>query len=477
MNEFANGLRKTCVSLALGMPVKIISGKLEKLSVNIPILLLFIICIVLPSCSKNESPKGDWILDCGMVEHSDGDYHMVHQMTLDLDRPTIPVEDEENDGTKLTYGTYDFSTMDRVYQGYIDSVTRVSENVYVLHSVDTGWGYTSTDTLRYYPEKDAFSFGFGSDMLFVKEGSVSAENTVGSSPVSERRNNSSLVIWIVIIAAILLVLCIGIKFSGEYDGWEFAIPITAALAVLISIVGYNIVFQDKIPGQLQISSSDGATALLWLYGSMLIIAVSYFWGINIIRRGLADEGYYFSIGCGTWVMVLLMINVFAGMATDFQSFRDISSDFIGSISFKRDLVSGLLACTLALAFLLTIIQIIQFYKKLSPLVATVATVLFPLYVIGGVAMCCSCIPMLIMAIIVYLAVLFFFHGTSSAFKAAAEAASMPEPVNRHSPDEIEFFESGSAVRTSAQRYMGDIYITSDGRKFIKEGDQVKPYEP
>lgn len=461
MNDWAIGLRKTLESLTLG----------------IPLLLLAMICMALSSCSKNESPKGEWILDCGMVEHYYGDYHMIHHMNLDLDKPTIPVEDGENEGTIMTYGTYDFSTMDKIYQGYIDSVTRISKNVYVLHSVDTSWGYTSIDTLRYYPEKDAFSFGFGDDSLFVKEGSVATANAEESAPVSGSSENSSLVTWIVIIAAILLVLCIGIKISGEYDGWEFAIPLTVALAVLISIVGYNIVFLDKIPGQLQLSPSDGVSALLMQYGSMLVIAVSYFWGINLIRRGLADEGSYVSLRCGTWVMVLLVINVFAGMATEFQSFRDLSSDFIGSITFKRDVVTGLLACTVALAFLLMIIQIIQFYKNLTPLVAIIATILFPVYVIGGVAMCCSCIPLLIMALIVYIAIQVFFHGSSSAFKAASEANDRPEAVNTSFPEEIDFVESGSIAKTSARRYMGDIYMTSDGRKFKKDGDSVKPYEP
>lgn len=438
-----------------------------------------IVWILLSSCTKNDSPKGEWILDCGMVENFYGDYRMIHHMNIDLDNPTIPVEDDLNDETIMAYGSYDFSTMDRVYKGYIDSVNKISENVYVLHSVDTGWGYTSTDTLRYFPEKKAFTFGFGDDMLFVKEGSVgiSADDIVASKTAESGKKDSPLVIWIVIIAAILFVLCVGIKISGELDGWEFAVPLSAALAILISIVGYNIVFREIIPAQLQPSSSDGVSGILWLFGSVIVITVSYFWSICIIRNGIAEEYQYVSLGCGQWVMALLIINVFVGIATEFQPFREMSSGFIDTITFKGDVIAGLMACSLILVFLLTIIQIVQFYKRLNAIVATVATVLFPVYVAGAVAMCVSSIPILIMVIIAFLAIAFLFNGAKTAMNSTPQSGPQPLSSCDDTPKEIEFVEPGSIAKTSASHIGCGIYMTSDGRKFEKDGDSVKPYQP
>lgn len=448
----------------------------------LPIYIIMLSCIVwisLSSCSKNDTPKGEWILDCGIVEHIYGDYHMIHHMNLDLDKPTIPVEDDLNDKTIMAYGSYDFSTMDHGYKGYIDSVAKISKNVYVLHSVDTGWGYTSTDTLRYFPEKKAFTFGFGDDMLFVKEGSggISTDNSEASIPATSGKKDSPLVIWIVIIAAVLFVLCVGIKISGELDGWEYAVPLSAALAILVSIVGYNIVFKEIIPAQLQLSSSDGVSGILWLFGSVIVIAVSYFWSISIIRKGIAEEYQYVSIGCGQWVMAILIINVFIGIATAFQPFRDMSSGFIDIITFKRDIIAALMACSLIIAFILTIIQIVKFYNRLNKIVATMATVLFPVYVSGAVAMCVSSIPILIMVIIAFLAIAFLFNGAKTTLNSVPK--SEPQTVSSYgnTPKEIEFVEPGSIAKTSASHIGCGIYMTSDGRKFEKDGDYVKPYVP
>ena len=447
--------------------------------VMLPAFLVLCFCITLSSCSNNDTPKGEWILDCGMVEHTYGDYRMIHQMNLDLESPTIPVEDDLNDKTIMAYGSYDFSTMDHVYKGYIDSVTKISKNVYVLHSVDTGWGYASTDTLRYFPDKKAFAFGFGDDMLFVKEGSggISTDNTETSIPATSVKKDSPLVIWIVIVAAILFVLCVGIKISGEVDGWEFAVPLSAALAILVSIVGYNIVFNDIIPSQLQPSSSDGVSGILWLFGSVIVIAVSYFWSIGIIRNGVAEEDGYVSLGCGQWVLGLLIIDAFVGIATDFQPFRNISSGFIGTITFRGDIVAGLLACSLIVVFLLTIIQIVLFFKRLNTIVATLATILFPVYVAGAVAMCVCSIPILIMVIIAYLAIIFLFNGAKTALNSAPQPEHQPVSSCDDTPKEIEFNEPGSIAKTSATHIGCGIYMTSDGRKFEKDGDYVKPYVP
>ena len=449
------------------------------------LILFLLVGILLPSCTKSNPPKGVWILDCGMVENNYGDYRLLYFMNVDLENPTISYESDY--GEIMTYGTWDFSNMNKLHSGYIDSVKQISENVYTLHYIDTAWEMDYTDTLRYFPDKEAFTFSFGDDSFFVKKeafekalaqneqenGIATVDNKatdVATNKTNSKKENSSLVTWIVIIAVILLILCIGIKISGELDGWSFAVPISAVLAVLVCIVGYNIVILDKIPGQLQSSPSDGIAPLLWTFGSMIIIAVSYFWSIRLIQSGLAEDDNYVSIGCGKWVMILLMINVFAGMATEFQPFRDISSDFIGSITFKHHFMEGILACTLTLALILMIIQIIQFFVKLNPIVATIATILFPLYVAGGVAMCVSCIPMLIVTLIVFGLFKLSFHGTVNTLNKASQEADAG--ATSDTPDEVEFYENGSIAKTTARHEGADIYRTSDGRKFRKEGDTL-----
>ncbi len=437
-------------------------------------LMLFGICNLLSSCSKKDYPKGEWTLDCGTVNTVYGDYQMIHTINLDLEKPTIPYEDDINDKTLMTYGTFDFSTHRRVYEGYIDSVWEISKDVYLLHSFDPNWNHESYDSLRYDPENKTLTYVFGSDMLFVpKESDSTATNGYAESRTKE---NNPLVTWIVIAAVILLILCIGIKFSGEYDGWEFAIPLVAAIAILISIVGYDVVFLGKIPGQLELRPSDGTSALLILFGSMIAVALSYFWGINIIRNGLADEGYFIPIGCAKWVMGLLTLDIFAGMFSDFKIFRNMSSDFIGAITFKADIEQGLLACSIVLAILLTIIQIFQFYKRLDPKIATIASILFLIFVTGGVAMCVSCIPMLVMTIIIFAAGSFLFHAPEKFFDSASESQPTAPSVS-NTPQEISFIEPGSIAPTTASRLVGNIYLTSDGRKFKKDGDSVEPYEP
>lgn len=452
--------------------------KIKRWGVSFVLAIIGVMTIC--SCSGSDAPKGYWRLDCGVDESAYGDYNVIYNMNLDLGKPTISAETFEGESI-MTYGTYNFSTINRIYAGYIDSVARVADNVYLIRMYDTSWDMIDLDTLRYYPKDHALTLArFGDENRFLEENinGVSEGDDNPSASTTYGKENSPLITWIIVIGALLFVLCAGIKFSGEYDGWEFVAGLACILAVLVSIVGYNVLFLEKIPGQLQLTQADGTSSLLIMFGLMLMIGLSYFWSMNIMQNGLAEDGYYVSLGCGKWVVAILLINVIVGMTTDFQSFHELKSDIIGAISFKNGVFNGILASSLVLALVLGIIQILTFFKNFKPLGAIIATILFPILTIGAIAMCVTCIPMLIIVIIMMIAVALFFHGTNAAFKStSSESAKSTPPGPADTPDEIEFFEEGSIAHTTAKHIGCDVYMTSDGRKFEKDGNSVKPYRP
>lgn len=303
-----------------------------------------------------------------------------------------------------------------------------------------------------------------------EEGKYADSASVSRAATEEK---SSLVYWIMGVAALLLILQIYINFSDEYGAWYIVLILTTILSILSSIVGYRIMILHYVPEQLNPGPEDGVMGYLKMVAGLAIVAVSYFWSFKTISKGLVEEGVYVPLGCFKSALALLVVSALFGMSSDFKIFQDISYDFIPSISFQNGVINGIVSVLMALIILLTIIQIAKFFKSLPTVPAIVATVLLPVLMAGGIAMCLSCVPLLIISVI---ALIVF-----GMFMGASEAKSHPSPemteeemrrdLINSDPDQIRIAE-GAGFLDLHHTGCG-IYRSSDGRKFKNNGDSVE----
>lgn len=297
-----------------------------------------------------------------------------------------------------------------------------------------------------------------------------ADSASVSRAATEEKN--SLVYWIIGVAVLLLILQVYINFSDEFDAWYIVLILTTILSILSSIVGYRIMILHYLPEQMNPGPEDGAMGYLKMVAGLAIVAISYFWSFKTISKGLVEDGVYVPLGCFKSALALLVVSALFGMSSDFTIFLDISNDFIPSISFQNGVVNGIVSVLMALILVLTIIQIVKFFKNLPAVPAIIATVLLPVLMAGGIAMCLSCIPLLIISVVA-LVVFGMFMGASEA-QSHPSPEMIEEEMRRDfinsTPDRIQISEG---VCTIDLHHTGcGIYRSSDGRKFEKTGDSV-----
>lgn len=429
------------------------------------------------SCTKEESPKGRWVYDCGIQQSRYGEYRQLIILNLDLSQRSIKGSDYDEN---LCYGTIDNSNINRIYRSDIDSVENLGDNIYVIHSIDQNWNMRDVDTLTYNPDNKTIQLTRFPDLTFVQDNSDTnvnneeieyAEKANASSSATEEKG--TLVYWIIGVAALLLIVQIYMNFSDEYDAWIIVLALTTVLAILSSIVGYRILILHYVPEQLNPGPEDGAMGYLKMVAGLAVVAVSYFWSFKNISKGLIEDGAYVPLGCFKCALALLVISALFGMSSDFKIFLDIYNDFIPCISFQNGVLNGIVSVLMVLILLLTVIQIVKFFKSLPTIPAVIATILLPVIMAGGIAMCLSCIPLLIISVI---AIMVF-----GMFKGASEAQSHPSPemtaeemrrdfINSN-PSQIQITEGGCPI--DLYHTGCGIYRSSDGRKFEKTGDSVE----
>lgn len=331
-----------------------------------------------------------------------------------------------------------------------------------------------------YPNNKTIQLTSFPDLIFVQDNSntnVDNEKTEYADSASVSRaateEKSSLVYWILSVAALLLILQIYINFSDEYDAWYIVVILTTILSIFSSIVGYRIMILHYVPEQLNPGPEDGVMGYLKMVAGLAIVAISYFWSFKTISKGLVEDGVYVPLGCFKSALALLVVSALFGMSSDFKIFQDISNDFIPSISFQNGVVNGIVSVLMALIILLTIIQIVKFFKSLPTIPAIVATILLPVLMAGGIAMCLSCIPLLIISVIA-LVVFGMFQGASEAqshpSREMIEEEMRRDQINSD-PDQIRIAE-GAGFLDLHHTGCG-IYRSSDGRKFKNNGDSVE----